>query len=628
MTDEPLRLTLPLARGESTLDFLSRLAARNGVGTMGKFCKDQGLTPGRIQDGCPTELARLGGLAGVAVPDLEAGCLRKVAGGFMLRGHRMVASSLRRHRFRVCPACLRSDIESSDLKPPAAAYGRLAWKVASIRTCPTHGLGLADIGLGRVPNDQDFTAAVRPHLNRLDVLSDEAPRRPASELERYIQRRIDGQPGTAPFLDSLELHAAARFCEVVGAYSLHGRGLCMEALGEHDWYLCGAAGIGIAGDGEAAIRSCLTGLQRAYPFGHRVKDGPRPPFADFRLWLNSRNRVAYGPARDLLARHVSETPPDVVQDKPRIPRVKPKVPPPVLGMPRKILVTPIRPRRIEPTASLVETRPFTMNTGHAATRHPPSEAAGHPMLTSKAAAAWLGCDASLLVSLQAHGLLTPTYGEADWRHAFERGQLDDLLTRLLTGAEVVEGITDAVSITEAANRCSCAPVEIIHLLLAGELSWKGRCPTGNGIASLLIRTGSIRQLMEKQDVPGPTIREAVVEKGVKPEVLASLIEMGAMATRTAVDALTQSPVEVIHQTSLIRFYEDYVDVDDIAVEFGQSVCQIAIILSKDCIAPIFSDIKLRKRYFRHSDICKLIMKLEDDRIPYRRHDRVINWPKI
>ena len=628
MIDEPLRLTVPLVDGESTLDFLSRLAARNGVGTMGKFCKDQGLILGHIRDGCPTELARLGRLAGVPVPDLEAACLQKVTGGFMLRGHRMAASSLRRHRFLVCPACLQKDIESSDLRPSAAAYGRLAWKVASIRTCPAHGLGLADIGLGRIPNDQDFAAAVRPHLKRLDVLSGEAPRRPASELERYVQRRIDGQLGTAPFLDSLELHAAARFCEVIGAFSLHGRGLCMDALGDHDWYLCGAAGIGIAGDGEAAIRSFLTGLQRAYPYGHRVKEGPRPPFADFRLWLNSRNPAAYGAARDLLARHVAETPPDVVQDKPRIPGVKTKAPPSVFGMPRKILVTPVRPRRIEPTASLVETRPFTMNAGHAASSHPPSETARPPMLTSSAAAAWLGCEASLFVSLQAHGLVTPTYGDGDWRHAFERGQLDDLLTRLLAGAEMVEDIADAVSITEAANGCSCALVEIVHLLLAGEISWKGRRPTGNGIASLLIQTHAIRMSMERQGVPGPTLREATVETGVKPKALASLIAMGAMTTKTAVDALTRTLMTVIPQSSLEEFFEYYVELDDIASEFEGNSNNTIEFLNRNGVNPVYENIKLVLKYFSRSEVCIELNKPKTFSYGYRQQNCIINWSKM
>ncbi|WP_447679649.1 hypothetical protein [Methylobacterium mesophilicum] len=288
---------------------------------------------------------------------------------------------------------------------------------------------------------------------------------------------------------------------------------------------------------------------------------------------------------------MAETPPDVVQDKPRIPRVTPKAPPPVFGMPLKILGTPVRPRRIEPTASLVETRPFTMNAGHAATSHPRSETARPPMLTSSAAAAWLGCEASLFVSLQAHGLVTPTYGDGDWRHAFERGQLDVLLTRLLAGAEVVEGIADAVSITEAANRCSCAPVEIVHLLLAGEISWKGRRATGNDIASLLIRTDAIRVSMEKQGVPGPTLREATVETGVEPEALASLIAMGAMTTRTAVDALTRSPVMILNQASLKEFFEDNVGVDNIATEIGLNAYKTTKILQINGVTPIYEDIK-------------------------------------
>ncbi|SFM23525.1 TniQ family protein [Methylobacterium pseudosasicola] len=602
MTDDPLLLTLPLMDGESTFDYLSRLAARNGVATMARFCKDQGLSPRRIRDGCPVELARLGKLSGVPVRDLEAASIRKVAGGFMLRGHHILVSSIRKHRFRVCPACLRTDIESSDLRPHVAAYGRLAWKVVSIRTCPQHGLGLADIGSGTDKNDQDFTCAVRLHAGNLGALAEQAPRRPASELERYLRRRIDGLPGNASFLDGLELHAAARFCEVVGAFALHGRKTSMNAFGDHDWYLCGAVGIGIACDGEDAIRRFLTGLQRAYPYGHHVKYSPLPPFLYFKSWLNSRNCTGYAPAKDLLARHVAETPPDVVQDKPRITLVRPEAPPAVPGMPRKILVTSARPRRIEPTASLVARKPTVMDTGHPAASRPPYDPARHAMLTSNAAAAWLGCDASLFVSLQAHGLLTPTYGDGCWRHAFERGQLDDLLTRLLAGAELIEDTSDGVGITEAARRCSCAPVEIVHLLLADEVSWKGRHATGKGIASLLVRTDAIHTRLEKQALSGPTLKEARLETGVDVKVLASLISMGAMDTGIAIDAMTRSPVNVIYQSSLEDFFGEYVELMDVGRAVRQSSTDVRRRLKAGGFESDFEAINLNMAYYKYDKI--------------------------
>lgn len=599
MIDEPLLLTLPLMEGESTFDFLSRLAARNGVATMARFCKDQGLSPGRIRDGCPVELARLSKLSGVPVQDLEAGCIRKVAGGFMLRGHRMVVSSVRRHRFRVCPACLGADIESSDLRPYVAAYGRLAWKVGFIRTCPEHNLGLTDIGSGSARNEQDFTRAVRMQVSLLGTLSEQVPRRPASELESYVLRRIDGLPGTAPFLDGMELHAAARFCEVVGAFALHGRGLSMNALGDHDWYLCGAAGIGIAGYGEDAIRSFLTGLQRAYPYGHRVKDGPRPPFADFQSWLNHRNDTAYAPARDLLARHVAETLPDVVQDKPRIPQARLQALPAVPGMPRKILVTSVRPRRIEPSASLVKKRSFDMNTDHAAAGCPPFDPARHDMLTPTAAAAWLGCDASLFVSLQAHGYVTPKPCDGDWRHAFERGQLDDLQTQLLAGAEPFGDVFDAVSIAEAANCCSCTAVEIVHLLLAGEVSWQRLPGSGNGIASLRVRTDAIRALLERKGVAGPTLRGAMIETGLKPKVLLGLISMGAMSTSVIVDALTRNRVTVIQEASYRKFFAECVSLDDIKRYTGSGDWYVRHLLKQANVLPLFIDRKRGIEYYRY-----------------------------
>jgi hypothetical protein len=232
------------------------------------------------------------------------------------------------------------------------------------------------------------------------------------------------------------------------------------------------------------------------------------------------------------------------------------------------------------------------------------------------------------VSLQAHGLVSPTNDTGDWRHAFERDALDDLLQRLLDEAEPVELFSDAVGITEAASLCSCAPVEIVHLLLGGDISWKGRRGTGHGIASLLVRADELRVRMDKQELPGPTLREAAVETEIRPEALSSLIAMGAMTTEIAVDALTRSSVTIIHQASLKHFFEDHAELKDVAQKVGRCLWNTTECLRMAGIEPKFKESEFRLTYYSYDIIDACFHRLARNSLTSWPRDIYFNGKRI
>ncbi|GJD76712.1 TniQ family protein [Methylobacterium goesingense] len=562
MTGTPLTLTIPLMPGESTPGFLSRLAARNGIPHMRHFCADIGLARGPILYGEPSELARLAQVSAVPAVALEAASLRKVPGGFSIRGHRIPPSSLRRKDFHVCPACLRADIAESSFPNHVAAYDRLIWKVRTIRTCPIHELGLVDLGAGDFVADQDFTAVMCPYMGRLDALERDADRRPTSELERYVLTRLDGHLGNAPFLDALEVHVAARFCEVIGALSIHGRGLFFERLDEGDWHLAGAAGIAIAGLGGTGIRAFLNELQRAYPYGRSVSASPRSPMGDLRSWLARHKRDAsYDVLQNLIGDILDAGPPADVVDKPRRVHTGHWITLPGTVASLDLQGAPSRRRRLLPTAPLIE---IDAMKHHKATLAPPisslSATEASPGLDQHEAMDRLDCGMPLFQSLVAHGFVRPAQPTArgGWRHAFEPVELDAFISRLLAAAAPVQEFpADMVGIAEAAIEGACTEVEVIHLLLGQRLAMVGRKSGEDGIRSILVSSSEVAALVSEHTFLGPTLPEARAELKVKPGALLKLIELGILVIERAVDAASRRAVKVISKRSFHGFSDNY-----------------------------------------------------------------------
>ena len=297
--------------GEGVMSFVSRLAAANGLELVRHFCADTGLGFQGLVDGSDDELIRVSRLTGIPVEDLGAWTMKSDADGFSLRGERLVQSSILRTSTHACPACLIADIARSTRSPDVAAYGRTVWQVASIRTCPIHGMALVEVGRGKGQTTHDFTAVVRPSLDDLERLRDAAALRETSAFERYMLRRLDGEPvQPSPFLDSLPFHAAGRVCEMLGGVALHGRKLQVDRLGDDDWHLAGTVGFDIAASGEVGIREMLTDLQRRFDFASSPNSGPSAPFGTFYGWLHQTgSQPSYEPIREILRRHIQETAP-------------------------------------------------------------------------------------------------------------------------------------------------------------------------------------------------------------------------------------------------------------------------------------------------------------------------------
>jgi len=304
-------LTVRLRPGITPQSHCSRSALLLGR-TVRAFCLDRGLSFQGIVDGDPTALEALAHVTRVDADALEAGSITRVGERrFRFRGQELVQDSLSRKTVRLCPHCIAADLADNDGPMEVRPYGRTAWLIGPIRTCPEHGSGLVAVAEDDHPQRvHDFSALVQPSLHGIGQLADTAPRRRASDFERYLLARCEGrETGDVPFLAALPFHAAAKACEVIGAIAAHGIRFRTDRLSDAEWHEAGAAGFEIASGGEHGIRTFLSGLQ------DRVRSakgdwGPRLVFGRLYEWLaHESDDAAYDPLRDIIRRHVIETMP-------------------------------------------------------------------------------------------------------------------------------------------------------------------------------------------------------------------------------------------------------------------------------------------------------------------------------
>lgn len=617
--------------GEGVMSFVSRLAAANGFERVRQFCADTGLGFQSLVDGSYDELSKVSGLTGVPVEDLGAWTMKSDADGFSLRGQRLVQSSLLRSWTHACPACLIADIAKSTRLPDVAAYGRTVWQVASIRTCPIHGMALVEVGRGKGQTAHDFTAVVRPSLDDLESLRDAAALRKASAFESYMLSRLNGEAiQPSPFLDSLPFHAAGRVCEMLGGVALHGRKLQVGRLGDEDWHLAGTVGFDIAASGEVGIRELFTDLQRRFYLAPSPNSGPRAPFGTLHAWLHQTgNQPSYEPIREILRRHIQETAPVGPGDECLGVPVKARILHSVRSASLETGLHPKRLRKIIAAARLIgedhlgrKDNEVTFDAVTAA-----------PLLDDLATAIplagvgdYLGCGRVQARILLMNGLIRPLVDASttDGRHSFSRRHLDAFVADLHAVAVPFDGTGDVCDIPSASKRLHCSAVEIVHLILGRELEWVGLRDGKPGYLAVLVRPTEVAPLVRGQALEGLTMLEARAEMKTSDRVVRGLIEIGALLTTKGVSPFSRVPVTVITQESFKVFRRDFVSLAEIISYLRWPPNDVITELSKSNIQPCYTNEQVGATFYRKNDrnIQHIIHKYKRSRERKRRSNLI------
>ncbi|AQZ52425.1 TniQ family protein [Martelella mediterranea] len=247
---------------ETTISYLSRLAASKGVGAR-EYASDMGASLKRVvnqDDEALERMAHWGKLSPEQLDELKTwtGCR---AGNVRLkfRGELYVSRSLRNPTIRGCPDCLREDLDNDHDDPLEVLVMRGHWQFREALICVKHHRQLVPLWTIQAPIDRyDFSQhlpAIATSLNAGELTSQQCDPTP---YDIWLDRRLEnGEDET--WLSSQTVYAVATFCRLLG---MQLRSLSTSDVNEN-WesrHTALSAGFDVVRRGEDDIRSELNEL--------------------------------------------------------------------------------------------------------------------------------------------------------------------------------------------------------------------------------------------------------------------------------------------------------------------------------------------------------------------------------
>lgn len=606
----PLRLTIPHGVDEPGESYLSRLAARNGIDLSSDFCKDVGLRFQDVVDGDPEELRRLATMAGVDPAALVAASFAREGNqGYVVGEHRIPLRWMGRGTTRVCPACLLEDAANSDLPPEIAMHARFWWGTLLVGACPLHHLPLVRVASGRRPTTYDIVADLRAMPGSLPALLASLMPRRATRTERYLVERLSGRhrDGTVPFLDGLPAFVGARFCDVIGAISLHGKKTRPKTLEEADRLAASEAGFDIAAGGADTVRAFVVELIRDRPRDRSYNGSAKFVLGGLDAWL-FQNRA--NPDTASLRRFLADV---VIEHLPLGPGDNCVG----LSVDRRVLHS-VRTASKEIGVHRVRLRKALVQHGFLVERQPRlqdnfmtfgAEAAA-TFLASLAHTMDLGDVRKHIGAPRVHGQLLFRSGflkpinRRDAKRkgmlAFTREHVDGFMADLMRDMRDV-GDPSALTIADAAKRVPCGAMDIVRLLVERRLPWVGRDGTAHGYLSVLVRPDDVRRILEAKG-PTLTVRGFAEASGIPVERVRHLIYDGSLRSTLVRMNEGGRTAHAIPRTELARLETDLIGLRELAAAWSVKKAKAAYVLRRCGIQAVRSPIESQRRHYRRTEI--------------------------
>lgn len=598
------RLTLrwPYEVGEAFTSFVSRLAARNLVPNVRTFCADLGLPFQAVASGHGDVIEAVADLTGEPIETLSEWALVREHHEYTLRGQKLLKASLRREKLQVCPHCL--DEDQVRLGHP---FQRVTWTVAHIRTCPAHRVSLAPVV---VQNPSVLCHDFAQIMRRPDTVigRDLSVERPYSNFETYLSDRLQGQGG-AGWLDKLEFHVAAKFCEMLGAVALFGRTPMLTRLTEADWYSAGEQGFQIAKAGKTGVRGLLSDLQRGAATSRHGNEGGQAFFGRLYQWaLGSAVHPAYDPIRDLIAEHLIETtalgPGDTVFGKPVERRCLHSVR--TAHLLTGVHPTPLRRALID--SGLLDLSMADETDSVAMFAAEPAEPFLNDLVGSLStfeAEKYLNASRTQVQLLLTSGVL-PAISVNDEllrQHTFSRRVLDQFLADLADGAETIQALTpEMATISAAAKRAKVrTSMDIVRMIMNKEI-WRGQIAGSRGYAGIVVDVDEIRRNTRATKVDGLPAHKVIKELKSSYHVVRALIANGVLPTITVTNPENLCPLEIVPNAELKRFRETYVTLFELSAIRQVHPRTLSKQLAAEGVEPALSTHKFKATFYLRKNV--------------------------
>lgn len=601
--------SLELRDGESPASFLSRLALLHRAQSLNVFALDMGFQHQAIVDGDPAALTRLADLSGAAVQRLFDHAIVRKEDHYLYRGQRFARSSLRRARVMACPRCLAEDLDGGT--SPWTVSGRSDWLFQHSRICPRHRVYLVELGnTGDAGTTHDFARRLVPLVTDIPRLAREAKPSGPTQLERYLEARLNGGSGPR-WLDSLPFYVAWRTCEVIGAVDRNGRDAPICDLSEEDWRNVGSRGYAVASGGPSSLRQFLHDLRSTGNYAKQGSTGPQAWFGQFFKWLYAmRDDPNYEPVHDLVVDFVADTAPASPDDRIFGKQVvRERRLHSVFTAHRASGIHHKRLRRVLRAAGALP--PDSDHLSDNAVTFPVS--AGEPiiellqnLITLKQAETYINAGRVHTKLLADHGFIQRVEGHDRLElgdQCYDRRQLDELRKRLFANVVWVEKPEWAqMNIAAAAKRACCSAMEIVGLILDHQLRWVGSTTAKPGYQSILVDVVEIKKLTRGDHGDKLTMGQAAEVLGSNDQVVVALVKRELLASETAISPKNRCPYVAVPRQSVDGFKAQYVSLHDLARSRGKHLPNLKRELALRGIEPALLKTQVGATFYLRSAI--------------------------
>ncbi|WP_159441698.1 TniQ family protein [Roseivivax lentus] len=257
-----------------------------------------------VVDGTEYGVTRLADLTGVPEARIEKCCIRREGDrNLSHRGECFSSLFMCRTQVSYCPQCLLEDRDTEGASL-GMRVGRLSWMFRTVRACHRHGCEVLRRPRENFSEQFQDMEIVAPEDWALKQQVPAAGAMMHSELQEYVERRLAGASGPM-WLDEQPIDQAAKACEMLGACMEYGAHCDLDRLVPADWHCAGAVGFEATSQGVKGIRAALDQIQRKSAGKYARGGGPQAIFGRLYQWLQfNKGGQDRGPIRHVLREHI------------------------------------------------------------------------------------------------------------------------------------------------------------------------------------------------------------------------------------------------------------------------------------------------------------------------------------
>ncbi len=590
---------MPILPGESFVSWVSRFARVQcdmSAKEFSSFVRIPLQDLARTRDNAVEQMHQL---TGIPAERLTQGGYKQLA--FRYYKHRdeeFHSEFVAGNRVSYCPQCILNDISDcpQSLRMPV---GKINWAFSPVRTCPVHSVPLVrEPGRGRGNLFLDL-AAHMPDEARLAKLAEIGKQRRVSELQSYLEARLEGRPGPE-WLDGQLIDLASRASEMLGACIAFGPNANLPNLSQSDWDLAGAVGYEFTRCGPEGVREGLEAVQKKTPCS-KVQAGPQGVFGVLYKWIQfKKNRKPIGPFREVFREHILETMPigagTILFGEPVVQRRRHSV----VSLSQKFGV---HPRTVQNALMVADLLPanYDAKRDFGAIDVARSEDLLRRMRRSvpiSEVPKYLGCKRPQVAQLIEAGMLKPIAGCRDGRRSIAQGvdanDLDSFVNRLRSfGQPISEPSEGVLEIANAAEALKVPAVKIVELLLQRQLTGVELLDEELRYQSVLVDVAEVGEKLGcRTGSPGKSISDVARKLGLSANSVDFLLRTPPDGMEPVLTICGQTRHmgqmrDLVSPASVDRFKLDYQKITDVATRMATTVPEARRKLKSRGILPVW-----------------------------------------